>query len=931
MVLELYDSTRVKHAGKINDDTTVDQMDWEALDATIQNALSAGSNIRILTPSNYSPSFAEAVKAFKAKYPNTEVVTYDAHSNSAMLLANQNQFGTKGIPSYHFDKAEVIVNFNADFLGTWIAPVQFAHQWAKNRKIKDAHHAHMSRMIAFESHMTLTGSNADSRVVIRPSELGLSIAKVHNEVAKAMGGTQVSVSGNLSDKGEAAVKAAAKDLIEAARAGKHTLVVSGSNNTAEQMLVNNLNMMLGNYGHSIDWNRQIHTSQTVDKDIDTLYDELKASQIDALFVMNGANPVYSHAKGQEWADLIKNVKLSVNMSYLPDETFVNCQFAAPVHHGLESWGDAEPVSGYYSLIQPTIAPLFDTRQAEASLLTWGEHAMTKESSEDDLSYRFVKANWEQMIFPKQSDFMSFRSFWDSSLHDGFVMVDQSNEGSFTANLSGAGSRISKASNAAVQLAVFETVNLGAGQYANNPWLQEMPDPLVRTVWDNCLTIPVQWDGGNSIDGWKGLENGDLVELKAGDRNISVTVVQQFGQKEGTVSLALGYGRSVCGRAGASVGHNIYPSLMKDEDGNVQYYLDAEVSDKVGVDDTFASVQYHHTFGVKDEDPETGETINVDEKTLVTLSEGFQGSLVKRSIIRHADLSQLEDAVHDLEHEREHHQHLNEQTLYPGFSELYDQGHKWEMSIDLSACIGCGACQVACVSENNVPVVGKNEVRRHHEMTWLRIDRYFYGDFENPNTVYQPMMCQHCDNAPCENVCPVSATNHSSEGLNQMTYNRCIGTRYCANNCPYKVRRFNWLDYTTADMFGINENHPMGSDNEPFYADNLTRMVLNPDVTVRSRGVIEKCSFCVQRIQEGKLRAKTEMRALQSSDVVTACASACPTGAITFGDVNDKSSEVYANKENPLNYYVLEEVNTQSSVGYHMKVVNRNAEISEIEA
>ncbi|MEL7122381.1 MAG: 4Fe-4S dicluster domain-containing protein, partial [Bacteroidota bacterium] len=270
-------------------------------------------------------------------------------------------------------------------------------------------------------------------------------------------------------------------------------------------------------------------------------------------------------------------------------------------------------------------------------------------------------------------------------------------------------------------------------------------------------------------------------------------------------------------------------------------------------------------------------------------------------------------------------HLNEATLYPYEKykeEIYSQGHHWGMHIDLNACIGCGACQVACIAENNVPVVGKKEVARHHEMTWLRIDRYFYGDYENPSVVYQPLMCQHCDNAPCENVCPVAATNHSSEGLNQMTYNRCIGTRYCANNCPFKVRRFNWLDYTTADLFGMNE-YEVNGEEVPFGADNLTRMVLNPDVTVRSRGVIEKCSFCVQRIQEGKLTAKSEQRSLKEEEVKTACQTACPTGAIVFGDQNKKDGILAERMQSDINYLLLEEINVQTSVMYSAKINNRD--------
>jgi len=304
-----------------------------------------------------------------------------------------------------------------------------------------------------------------------------------------------------------------------------------------------------------------------------------------------------------------------------------------------------------------------------------------------------------------------------------------------------------------------------------------------------------------------------------------------------------------------------------------------------------------------------------------LGDGFQGSLTKRTILRDANLSNLPEKSQALKEERKKAKFLNEQTLYPDYSEVYNNGHHWGLSVDLNGCIGCGACQVACVAENNVPIVGKKEVNRHHEMTWMRIDRYYYGDVENPSVVYQPMMCQHCDNAPCENVCPVAATNHSAEGLNQMAYNRCVGTRYCANNCPYKVRRFNWFDYTTADLFPKNENNPLKGD-LPFYADNLTRMVLNPDVTVRARGVIEKCSMCVQRIQEGKLLAKRESRPLRDGDIKTACQTACPTGAIIFGDQNDPNSELNKRWNRDTNYFVLEEINVRSKVGYQMRITNK---------
>ncbi|MEL7160192.1 MAG: 4Fe-4S dicluster domain-containing protein, partial [Bacteroidota bacterium] len=412
---------------------------------------------------------------------------------------------------------------------------------------------------------------------------------------------------------------------------------------------------------------------------------------------------------------------------------------------------------------------------------------------------------------------------------------------------------------------------------------------------------------------------------------------------------------VSGRAiGHNVGINVYPWLTTDANGYVQYYATgAEVSGAVDTEEEFASVQYHHTMGLTTKDESgnmayynrrTGEITyeepseaekdyvlpyNVDEKTVMELGSGMQGGLVDRSIIYQGKFAELGELTDHIQEKRSHAQHLNEQTLYPyeEYAEnIYSQGHWWAMHVDLNACIGCAACEVACVAENNVPIVGKYEVWRHHEMKWLRIDRYFYGDVENPRAVYQPMMCQHCDNAPCENVCPVNASQHSNEGLNQMIYNRCIGTRYCANNCPYKVRRFNWLDYTTGDLFSSNE--PSVQDEElPFGADNLTRMVLNPDVTVRSRGVIEKCSFCTQRLQAGKLTAKIEKRQLRDSDVRTACQTACPTGAITFGDRNIKGGDIDTKLQNPLNYLALEEVNTQSAVFYQARVHNPMDELA----
>ncbi|MEM6724195.1 MAG: 4Fe-4S dicluster domain-containing protein, partial [Bacteroidota bacterium] len=934
-VLELYDVSRIRSAGKVketyNRRSPIDALTWGELDELVKQALGTDSRIAIVSNTVSSPSLKQAIADFIAAYPNAEHVVYDAISSAAILKANEVSFGAGFgvLPNYHFDQAQTVFSFGADFLGTWISPVEFAADWTKNRRIKNLDRPELNRMYYAESGMSLTGSNADNRILIKPSEQGLAIATLYNEVAKLAGGNQISVSGTLSHaKAQPALVAAAKDLWE--NKGKGVLVISGSNNTGEQILINATNNLLGAYGTTIDFDRPSYQRQGNEADIQVLLGKMKNSAIDAIFFLDECNPVYDLPNGEEFKAALANVNLKVSMSTLPNETLAACTYAAPTPHWLEAWGDAEPKKGLYLLGQPTISPLFETRDAGISLLEWtGNDYAGKDAEQPYLDY--VSAYWEQNVFTQANNYQRFQTFWDESLHNGFYKADApAVAASFAGDVNAAAAKVSKPiSGEDIEVSFYESIGLGAGQYANNPWLQEMPDPVTRAVWDNFILIPIKFDGNRRFVALNSLKSGDYADLSIGERTVQLPVIEQFGQMQGTVSVALGYGRTVSGRAGTGVGKNIFPDCWYDEDGHLQYYgkVGVSVSGKKGEDKEFASVQYHHTMGLKEE--KDGD--NVDEIALMTLGKGFQESLTKRSIIRTANLPELKEKVNDLVHEREHHQKLNVETLYPGHESEYSKGHHWGLVIDLTSCIGCGACQVACMAENNVPVVGKKEVHRHHEMTWLRIDRYFYGDAENPNTVYQPMMCQHCDNAPCENVCPVGATNHSSEGLNQMTYNRCIGTRYCANNCPYKVRRFNWLDYTTADIFPWNESDPlrhnkMDKDEAPFYGDHLTRMVLNPDVTVRSRGVIEKCSFCVQRLQEAKLTAKVEKRRLRDSDLVSACMSACPTGGIWFGDLNDKESGVSKAMKSPLNYKVLEETNVAPSVGYYMKVTNKNEQL-----
>ena len=916
-VLSLYDTNRLKSPmQKVGGN--LKSTSWSELDTMVSKALTTAKTVRFLTNTVTSPTARKVINSFLSKAEDGKMIVSESVSYSALLDANQHCFNKRVLPDLHFDKAELIVSFDADFLGTWISPVEYAADYAKTRTISDIDNAKMSRHVQVESHMSMTGSNADNRILVKPSEQGVAIAHLYNEVV----GGNLTTTG-LNDKAKSALSKLSKQL--KANEGK-SLVVCGVNGIAEQALVNAINYTLGNYGSTIDLSNENYQKADNEAEVSELIAEMKAGKVDLLLI-GDINPAYYMSEAGEFTAALENVKMKVSFARAIDETSNLCDLIAPSHHYLESWGDNQSKASEVSLIQPTIHPLFDTRQLEQSLLSWMDNN-SEEATDGTSYYEYLKTHWQEEFFKKQSEFISFQNFWDKTLHDGVMHLNvSSTEVAMSGDAAALASKLRKPSNSEMEISFYETVQMGNGEFASNPWLMEMPDPVTRTSWGNYLAVPVKFDGVTKFIGEKDLKDGDLVELTIGGNKYKLPVIQQFGQMPGTVALAMGYGRAMAGECGTGVGVNVNPSMQKLNGYTSNFHTEVSISSKVGEEKHFSCVQYHHTYGVKGVDKASGEVINADESATVffdygTGIKGFQGSITDRSVIYTSSLKAIKENVDDLKKKRDHAQHLNSTQIYRGYDDLYEAGHHWGMHIDLNACIGCGACTVACMAENNVPVVGKKEVSRHHEMTWLRIDRYFYGDHENPNTVYQPMMCQHCDNAPCENVCPVNATNHSSEGLNQMTYNRCIGTRYCANNCPYKVRRFNWLDYTTADIFPGNQ--PKLADEEiPFGADNLTRMVLNPDVTVRTRGVIEKCSFCVQRIQEGKLAAKAEGRKLRDGDVKSACMTACPTGAITFGDMNLNEGRLAERMESPLNYLVLEEVNVRPSVNYTMKVHNRD--------
>jgi molybdopterin-containing oxidoreductase family iron-sulfur binding subunit len=836
---------------------------WEELDKEIKGGLQSARNIRIISNSIISPSTKRAIEEFKSAYPGTEHVTYDAVSYDGMLNANEKSFGKRMIPTYRFDKAAVIVSFGADFLGTWISPSVYSHQYAQTRKLDDK--KTMSRHFQFEANLSLTGSNADYRTPTRPSGEGLQVATLYNLLASKAGAPRLSL-GEVTPV--AHLNKAAEELW-AAR-GK-SLVVAGSNDQHIQLITNAINNLLSNYGSTINLEQPVNFRQGNDAGMNSFIDGVSSGNIDAVLFFN-CNPVYDHPRGEELKAGLANVGVSVTLSDRADESSENVKYIAPDSHYLESWGDAEPVPGSFALLQPTISTLFNTREASLSLLRWSGNAV-----EDYFSY--IKQNWQANIYANSGATIPFQTFWDKCLYDGIFELKandtQTEEVSdFTGDIDGAARAISSTyaeNNSGTELVVYQKIGLMDGRQANNPWLQELPDPITKATWDNYLTISLSMAEEMGIK-MEEKNFTSVVTLTVNGKSVKLPVLVQPGQANGTVGLALGYGRTNAGRVADGVGVNVYP-LLGSLNGTLSLVnFDVQVQ-KTEEKHQIAQTQTHQTY--------MGRDFVVQE---TVLSEYQKNPKAGRHEVKIATWLE-EDGKRP----------ADEISLWEGHEY---PNHHWGMVIDMNSCTGCSNCLVACSAENNVPVVGKEEVLNRREMHWIRIDRYYTssGDVEdksisglrklekpaeNPEVVFQPMMCQHCNNAPCETVCPVAATTHSSEGLNQMTYNRCIGTRYCANNCPYKVRRFNWFKYHDNKQFP--DNLAMNND--------LGKMVLNPDVTVRARGVMEKCTLCVQRIQAGKLKAKLEKRRPIDSDINTACAEACPTDAILFGDMNDPNSAI----------------------------------------
>jgi len=877
-VLSLYDSLRLR-GPKIKGNTA----SWSDVNSRVAAQLESLSNdgqkIVLLTGTMASPSTEAIIAQFSKKYKNVSHVTYDAVSESAALDAFEEVYSERALANYKLENAKTIVSIGADFLGDWQGG-GFSAAYAAGRDVKSGN---FSRHIQFEANYSLTGANADKRVVLKPSEQAFALINLYNAVTGQ----------NLPSKktpGDASILKAAAQLKKSA---EKSIVVTGIQDKNAQLIA----LAINNYLNSeiLDTKNVRYVRGGNDADLSNLVAELKAGKVGALITYS-TNPVYTLPNASDFKAGLAKTKLTVGFSSKEDETLSEMQYALATPSYLESWGDVKMSADQYSLTQPTIKPLFDTMQFQDCLLAWSGSS----SSYYDYLTSYAKSN------------VLNGASWNQSLHDGFVPLNSSRLRGRSIDVASAANVLKgNTKSGDFELTLYSSIALGDGQQANNPWLQELPDPLTRASWDNYLLMsqldadalgfsnPVQDNG--AINGQYATITVNGVALE------NIPVLIQPGQAQGTLALSYGYGKTKALKQEMLLGVNAYAVAF----GGSQI---ATITN-TGGEHLFACEQLQHTIA--------GRHDILRETSLDEYTNGHVENWNPRPEVslKHKEVDVTTVDLWD-DHDR-------------------SIGHHFNLSIDLTSCTGCGSCVVACHSENNVPVVGKHEVRVGRDMHWLRIDRYytsegdagletkksnsapttednaaFYESLEtveavNPQVAFQPIMCQHCNHAPCETVCPVAATTHGRQGQNQMTYNRCVGTRYCANNCPYRVRRFNWFRYNSNDEFDFNMN------------DDYGKMVLNPDVTVRSRGVMEKCSMCIQMTQKTILDAKKEGRPVDVNEFSTACSSACSTGSIKFGDINNSEDEVTDLRNDKRAYRLLEFIGTDNNVVYHTKIRNTN--------
>ena len=833
-VLGLYDPDRsqvVRHMGDVST--------WSDFIAALQPVLKNPAGIRLLTQTITSPSMGAQVQALLTALPGMKWHQWEAVNRDNVREGARLAFGSYVHPVYHFDKANVVVSLGSDFMGSGPGHLRYARDFMSRRRVRKGTTS-MNRLYAFESMPTSTGTSADHRFPVRPSQME-SIAR---ELSSA-------------SPSQSHIAAIARDL--KANAGASIVIAGDEQPPAVHAIAHAINQALGNHGTTITLTESPEIAPTNQlESLRALVTDMNAGTVQALIILGG-NPVFDTPADFKFIDAFQKVPFRAHLSHYYDETSELVHWHIPETHFLETWGDGRAHDGTVSIQQPLIAPLYNGRHAS-------EVVGAMLGGLDQSPYDVVRAFW----FSKGFNDLT----WRKALHDGVIA-----NSAMPASAAAANNPTTQQPNnpsTGLELEIKSDPTIYDGRFANNGWLQELPKPQTKITWDNVLIVSPKTAADQKIGPDEALINEKttrLAEVTYRGRKMTLPVWLMPGQPDNVLTIFFGYGRKRAGKIADGVGFNTY--ALRDSDA-LHHATGVQVS---GSDDTYrvACTQEHQSLNVKD----TGG---------------------ERGIIRSASFAEYQkDPEFAAKAEAGGHE---DESMWPAYKY---EGHAWGMVIDTSVCTGCNGCVIACQSENNISIVGKVEVLKEREMHWLRIDRYFRGPVENPEVYNQPVPCMQCENAPCEPVCPVGATSHSSEGLNDMTYNRCVGTRYCSNNCPYKVRRFNFFGYADYDTPALK---PMR----------------NPDVTIRTRGVMEKCTYCVQRVNAARITAEKEDRRVRDGEVTTACAQACPTEAIVFGDINDPNSRVHQLKLEPTNYGLLEELNTRPRTTYLAAVRNPNPEI-----
>ncbi len=860
-ILNLYDPDRsqtILFDGRLSS--------WDDFSAAMGNARvrfsSRGAGVRILTRTVYSPTLAAQINGLLAQFPGAKWHQYEPCGGDAAREGARLAFGKPVHAVYHVDQADVLVSLDADFLSSGSGHVRYIREFSSRRNLVAGPGARVNRLYVVESMPSSTGAMADHRLPLASAD----IEHFTRKLAVAVGVTVAGDSGGTGLKiSEDWFKGVASDLAQ--HHGASLVVAGESQPPAVHALAHAMNVALGNVGKTVVYTDPLEANPVNETEsLRDLVADLNDGKVEFLLILGG-NPVYDAPADFEFASAMVRATLRVHSGLYQDETARLCHWHVPAVHYLESWSDTRAYDGTIGIVQPLIAPLYDGHSAHEILAV-----LTGDTGKS--GHDLVRDYWQGQRSGKGA---AFEAFWETSLHDGVMAgtalpaITVPLRADFAAQLPPpAGGDAS-----ALEIVFLPDPAIGDGEWANNGWLQELPKPVTRITWDNAAMI------SPSMAQQLSLATGDYVTLALDGRQVDAGVFIVPGHADRSVTLHLGYGRTRSGRVGTGPGFNAY-LLRASAAPWIARGLQISKTEKKYY---FASIQHQYAIDFEGH-PADDESVNAFRRDLVQIA-------TLDEFRKDPSFAKVPDTQED-----------GKLSLYPGFP---SDGYAWGMSIDLNRCVGCNACVIACQSENNIAVVGKDQVMRGRAMHWIRIDTYFRGDLDNPEMYYEPLPCMQCENAPCEYVCPVGATTHSPEGLNDMTYNRCVGTRYCSNNCPYKVRRFNFYlysDYTTPSLYGLR----------------------NPNVTVRSRGVMEKCTYCVQRIQEAKIRSQEENRTIRDGEIVTACQQVCPAEAIVFGNINDPDSRVSKLKAQTRDYVLLADLNTRPRTSYLARVRNPNPEI-----